>query len=505
MADNSTLDEFVISIKLKTDGLEQSVTRLTKIFDNLAVNVKGKMDEAFKPNHLKQNMEKNIDIIKLSALRISKILTGGLGTLGSFLGAKFAIDFIKNMTANAHGTEMLSKAFNVKPQQLQLLQEIYKRAGGAGGAGEANQAVGQLYQRLTSGTPDNNLAAAFHQLGIKISPGNINPVQIITQALASLSSGKFNAVQRGNLVQKLGLGSSALSIANSPGDLQKFTSEAQKDLVSDKSIKDMAELDRRFQDVGERWNKIQNVMLTKILPVIEQATKGFEMLLGIDSRATMKGYANNFKNKFGAKAVDKTIADWAAHNVKKGPGFGADIKNAWNVFKNAIGMAETSGGNPKQIAKAEAQGAYGVYGLRLSTAKDQLRSEAHYKKNSALYKAADKLTENDLRANNNALAHQISARYLNRLSKAYGPEEAIKRYHGSTNQNENQAYLNNVLKYQLHPLQPSTHSSSSVNNHNVAYNMGDINMHGIKDPQGFAAQLHTASNTAFTFAGNVLA
>lgn len=502
MADNSTLDEFVISVKLKTDKLDQDFSKLSGSFDKLSKNIKDKFDKAFDPNTLKKNLDKNIDTIKLATINISKILTGGLATLGGFLGTKFAIDFVKNATANANHTQLLSKAFNVRPQQLQLLQEVYKRAGGS--AGDASQVVAQLYQRLTSGQPDVGIASAFHQLGIKVTPGHINPVQLITQALQSLSSGKFNEVQRGSIVNRLGLGTEGLALANSPGDLQKYISEAQKDLVSDKSINQLADLDRKFQDLGERWNKIQNVLLTKIEPALETFTGWVEKILNIQPANIAKDGVNAIKNngllsKYTTNA-DKTISDWTSSNIKaqKGKGFLNDLGDAWNYVKNSISKVETSGGLPKQIAKAESLGAYGTYGLRLSTAKDQLRYEKKFKE-------ADSLTANDLTANNNQLANKLAGDYFNRLNKSYGTENAIKRYHGSTNKAENQEYLNKVIGHQIQPLQPQVQSNAVATHHNTSYNIGDLHMHGVNDRKSLIDELHSSTNTAFSFAGNVSA
>ena len=472
-------DQFVIAVKLETDKINQQMAEMQNKMNSFSGKVEDSLIKAFSGDSLQKQLTKSQDILKTSVNNMNKILTGGLMGLGSVLGVDFMMKFIDGATSRAHGLQAISQAYNTTPKKAQLLQEVYKRTGGS--AEGASQAIGQLYTRLNSGQIDQGLGSVINQLGIK-NAQNRDPAEVIIEMLRKIGSGGFTNVQRGSMVQRAGLGQEALALTNNPQLLNKYIKEVTPNLINNKSSNDLAELDRQFQDLGQRWEQIANTVTDKLLKPLKIITDIIENSLGMQTQdSTIKPKNFTVFNDFN-KTIDNMLND------------GSKI---WDKVKSGIGFAETSGGNVKQKLKADAMGAYGTYGLRLSTAKDQLKFEGKQKE-------ATSLTVDDLRANNYKKADEIAQKYYERLAKAYGQETAIKKFHGSLNQTENQEYLNKVLKHTAYSVQPLVaQNNTESTQHHTHYNVDNIHLHNVQNPKHFTDELSSLRNLAFSSSGNI--
>ncbi len=485
----ANLDEFVIQVKLQTDQLNKDMAGFSDKFNKMSANLGDKLDSAFNSKRVENQFKKSETIISSSVGNIGKILTGGLAGLGAVLGVKFATDFITSMSSKAHGMQFAAQAFGTDPKQLQLLQEVYKRTGSTAEA--ATQQISQLYQRIHSGQLDQPLSAAVKNLGIDLQGGKRDPVSVILEALKKI--GKIeNPTQRGALVNMLGLGAEGLSLTNKPEQLDKYIKSVQDNLLSKEQIDKFAEVDRQFQDLGQRWTKIQAVLAEKILPSVQYVTSQFEKLLNIKPE--------NLKIEASKGAGFSNYLKEGGKNISNG---GSKV---WDMIKDGIAMAETSGGLLKQKLKADVMGAYGTYGLRLSTANDQLNFEkktGRYDKTPS--RNVNYVTADELRANNYKMADEIAPRYFERFNKAYGTEEAIKRYHGNTNPEINESYKQKVLQNSPVIQMPNSSATNTTNNKQVSYNVDSVYMNGVNDMQGFIHEINSLSNTAYNSSRNQIA
>jgi hypothetical protein len=291
---NDNFDEFVIQIKLETDKIRGDLNNLSKELSKSAETISDKFSNAFNSNKLQRDLAKNTDLIKTATLNITRILTGGLTGLGGILGANFAIDFVKNMTSQAHTMEGAADAYNTNPKKLQLLQEVYKRFGGT--PEEANSQVAQLYQRLNTYPIDPSLAQGVTALNINTK--GKDTVDIILEALKKIGNGGYDSGQRQTLLNGFGLASLPGNAAvNKPNQLTENIQRAQADLIPDDQRKQLAELDKRFQHVAESWKRIQANILTDIMPAIELFTAITEKITKIFS-------SDNNKSKYNLDSID---------------------------------------------------------------------------------------------------------------------------------------------------------------------------------------------------------
>ncbi len=495
MADNNKVDEFIIAVKLETDQLKQDFSKLNANFDKMGKDVKDKFDKIFSPNDLKKNLSKNEDLLKTYTLSFSKILTGGMIGLGTTLGVGFALDFIKGMTSQAHGMQTMSQAFGTTPRNLQLLQEVYKRAGDT--PETANNQVAGLYQRLTDvSNPQGvaKLSRVLSGLGVSTQEVMSDPSTAILKILKKISQFK-TPQERSTYLGLTGLTSlGTQALVNNPRNIGKYTKEVQGDLVSNEDITKQAELDKRFQDLGERWRKIQTTLLDDIIPGLEGLTNIVDKLLHpLDTIGKASAHGANFMPNIAGIMPVLNQNNVGIHTTPM-----PTLNSIWDKIKSGIAFAETSGGLPSQVRKADAMGAYGKYGLTLKTAREQLASEHN--------PMANTITADKLRANNYQLADEIAGRYFNRLNKAYGTEGAIKRYRGSNNNFTNEMYLQKVKQNSV-SMQQSVPAQHSAINHNTStsYNIDNIHLPNVNNPQQFVSELNMLQTTAFNSGRNQLA
>ena len=484
MADN--FDQFVIEVKLQTDKLNNQFKNLSDKFEGFSTDLGKKFDKSFDSDKLKKQMSRNESIIDSSAKNISKILGVGLSLFGVSFGTKFALDFIKGFASKGQNLQFLSQAFNTNPKQLQLLQQIYQRAGGS--PESANAQVAQLYQRLTSGQLDQGLSSALKQLGIRVNGGKRDPVSIILEAIQKIGNSGFNNIQRGSLIQRLGLGAEGSTLTNQPELFTKYKKEVKdrNSFISDKDVEQAAELNKKLQDLSLRWDIITNTLMTKFVPTLEVFTNSIAKIMGIDIPKDSKTL--------------KTVVDDIAYIFKTTNNKDFVAQEQWDKWKNSIANAETSGGLPNQIKKADKLGAYGTYGLRLSTGKDVLNRLLHRPD------LAENLTADKLRENNYSLANSLSEIYFKNLIQKFGVEKGLEHYYGSKNPEENKGYADKVLHGGFN-YQPKTNQIHGAVNHNqqVSYNLDNVHMHGVNNMQSFMNELNSLSQVAYNSSGNRLA
>lgn len=459
MADSSNIDEFVIAVRLETDKIQQDFSKLSNEMKKSADGIKGKFDKIFSPNQLQKDLSKNTELIKTATLNIGKILTGGLGTIGATLGTKFALDFIKNMTSQAHGTELIAKAYGTSPKQVQLLQEVYKRLGGT--AENASGVIAQFASRLRSGTVDPAQQSALSELGIKTDKANRDPVNTILEALQKIGSGGYTAVQRGSLVQRLGLGTEGMAAVNDPKSFQGYIKKVQKDLLNNTDNSQLAQLDKRFQDLGERWNKIQMTVLTGIVPSLEKLTDVVEAILHpLDT----------------AKAINKSI------KVTKGDGFTSRIDKFGS--QSPLDMAKSF----KPLFESSSYGAGKKKSLQPKI-DDSFFKEYNTK---------------DINSDVMVPPIMVSPNYFQnqqKKSKQYQSHETPN----PTNMN-NQVYLDKVKRGGFIMEKSIANKHTAINHHNqVSYNMDNIHLHEVSSPRQFINEMDMLRNTAFNSGRNQIA
>lgn len=527
----ANLDEFVIEVKLKTDKLsnqlenlskkiestageadnafakafEQTNKNLNKAFEQTNKNLQNafkKTNENFKKafdnQQIKKQMDMNESIIGGAVMRIGRMFTGGLAGFGILLGAKLALDFAKGFTSQGHNLQFMSGALNTTPQNLQLLQNLYQRAGS--GKDEANSVISSLYSRLTSGQLDQSLSASLGILGIDVQRAQRDPTSVILEALKKIGNAGFSQAQRGQLVQGLGLGGAGSYFANKPQDFSKFLDEAKQSLISNDDVNKLADMDRKFQDIGARWTKIQEVILQKIYPALNKITDLTEQVFGIKNTNTNNKKIDAIYNRapllgtgYNANPEKEKEAQVLRNTVTK---FGIDV---WNKLKTWVSNAETSGGLQKQIAKADAMGAYGTSGLRLNTGKYVLNRILHDPE------GAKTLTPEKLRANNYALANHLAEIYLADRINKYGVVGGLERYYGSSNPQANMDYANKVLQGGFNYQSKTPQNQGAIHNHQqVSYNVGNLNMTDVHDVRAFSQELTALSQTAYNSSRNML-
>ncbi len=463
MADNSNIDEFVIAVRLETDKLQQDFSKLSGNIKKSADEIKDKFDSTFSPDRLNRNLVKNTDLIKTATLNIAKILTGGLGTLGGILGTKFGIDFIKNMTSQAHGTELISKAFDTSPKQIQLLQEVYKRFGGT--AENATGDIAQFASRLRSGQQDPALMSVLHELGIKTNKGTKDPVATILEILQKIGTGGYTPVQRSSLIQRAGFGAEGLAAVNDPNSFQKYIQKVQKDLLDNTDTAQLAELDRRFQDIGERWRKIQTTLLADIVPAIEVMTTLIEKLLHpIDSFKE-----NNQRRK---TLINKELnhTETREQQIKQfQTGENYTPKNLWNDVKKFI--------TPNQKKPI---------------------TQIQPKVEKIDFESADEMVPPIIIAPDN---------FKQRKKSTAGQIRPIfRKYNDNQNIIQNQMHLDKIKQggFSMNNSIPTKHTA--INHHNqTSYNMDNVHLHGVNNPRQFVREIDMLRNTAFASGRNQIA
>lgn len=461
------IDEFIIEIKLATDKLNADLGRVTNSLEKNAEVMQKSFNKAFSPRKLQNNLKTNENIISNSILNINKILKGGLYGLGGVLGIQFATDFIKSISEQAgkmQRLELLSSAYGTSAKNLQLLQQVYERSGGT--KEEATRDISQLYNRLTSGELDQKLAAAISRLGLKTNMGKKDPALLILDAIKGMGTGGFTATTQNIIRQQLGLSETTLKTIREPKLLNEYMKAVKDNAIDDKDIKNLSEFNRGLQSIGNWFDKFKTKVISKSL-------------------STLFPQLNNEDNN---KKREESFIKVLTNDNKK---------SHWEDVKKSIAMLETSGGVPRQVSKADKNGAYGLYGLRLQTAKDQLKYEHKEEE-------ANKLTPALLRNNNYKLANEISERYFNRMEKAYGLENALKRYRGG-NEVDKEIYKNNVLRNMYNMQHQTSKPHGAINHHQVSYNIDNINLHGVDDANGFANELSMLSLTSFNNSRNQLA
>ena len=65
---NNNIDEFVVSIKLETDKLNQSFANLSSKFDNLGKDISTRFDKSFSEKKLARSLDKSKNVFLLKDL-----------------------------------------------------------------------------------------------------------------------------------------------------------------------------------------------------------------------------------------------------------------------------------------------------------------------------------------------------------------------------------------------------------------------------------------------------
>jgi hypothetical protein len=491
---SENIDDFVISIKLETDKLNQNFSSLSSKFDNFGKDIANRFDKNFNEKKIAHSLDKSKNILNSAMPTFRNILTKGLIGIGSVVGVDFALQFIKGFSSKANNLQLVSGAVGSTPQNAQILQRLYQQTGV--NPDSANQVIYQLYKRLHSGVPDVPLAKSLQILGEKFNP-NTDPVELILKAYQKIGSfkGENKEVLRNQLLGGMGLENEASTyLVNNPDKASKYLEEAKKNNLSDNIIDKYADMERRFQAIGQRWKNIEGAIMNGILPGIELFTKGVETLLNLDMSPLSREISVPGVNKMinsKLQGVNKMIG------LNQSP---INLNSSLNDLWKFVTGVESSGGKNKERDN------------RANNPNDYSFGSGHITLNTAK-KYMSNVTPEMLRANNYQLADELAKKELaNNLNQSKGNVlEALSRYHtGKPNSstNEMQRYISSGYKYQK-DIQQSTRQNHGAINHNkqVAYNVNGITMHGVQDVKGFTDELqrYALDTTAFNVGSNIIA
>ena len=486
---NNNIDEFVVSIKLETDKLNQSFANLSSKFDNLGKDISTRFDKSFSEKKLARSLDKSKNVLNASMPVFKNILTKGLIGIGAIVGADFALQFIKGFSSKSNNLQLISSAVGSTTRNTQVLQRLYEQAGIS--PDTANQTIYQLYKRLHSGMPDVPLAKSLQILGEQFNP-NTDPVELILRAYKKTGAmkGGNREVLRNQLLGGLGIDNEAATLfANNPDKFNKYLESAQKNLISDETLQQYADMDRRFQDLGQRWKSIESSVMDNLLPAFEFITNSVEGILGGGQVNRFKDYYNNQQNK---------TQEMGFHGMS---GFLDTTKKSFNDLWSFVTGIESSGGKNKERDNRKNNSndySFGSGHITLGTARMHMPN----------------VTPEMLRANNYQLADELAKKELARnLKQSNGNVmEALSRYHTGkpdSSTQEMQRYLSSGYKFQQDIQQSNTRQNHGAINHNkqISYNInGGITMNGVQNVKGFSDELqkYALDTTAFNLASNVL-
>ncbi len=466
------IDKLVISIQLQADQMQEQLASLQDKVTKFGKQSKQNLDDSFDSKKFKESTKKIESIISDSTKNIVGILKGGLVGVGVALGVDFALDFVHGVTKQGLSLQSASAAFGVSTDNLQLVQGLYKRFGGSAEAGTSD--IANLYKQLTSpggSARFGQAAVAFQQYGQTLNATDANGKLKDAGALLVeilQKSTKLPYTVRSSVFQLLGLNDVARAAAKDPQLLNRSIADVRREGFRTKeSIDKEAEMERRFQNLSQRWELIGADIADKFLPLLELITSYIEKVLHpLDT----------------LKAID--------HDLMYPMGkFSGTSNDAFSVYRKPLSSIESSGGKDPRAGNNEFQ-------VTEIAAKDVFPNLTH-----------DQWLANK---NNPAFLEEASRLYFDKAYKLAGgdPLGARAYYNGGprglSNYNRtgvatspyDQQKWQNIL---------STQNSIVNHHHNIAMNMANVNLPQVTNPAQFANEMKKMSTTAYAFSGNVLA
>lgn len=473
------MQELVGSIAESTEKIKDSI--LKSIDDKAIKDKQAKIEKAQKAEErkreqaVKESAKRTEAIITGSAKNISEILSGGLGGVATVLGVKFALDFVKGITSKGISTQFQSKAIGTSTTELQLLQQVFKRIGST--AEDATSSIANLYAKISTGALDPATAQIFQMLGINPldKSGKYKDTSTLIESIIR-KTGTLPENQR-RLVSNWSGSAGIAALTSNPELFNKYLQEAKRQgVISKGEIDREAELDRKFQDLDQRWKKIQATLLDKALPFFEDMTSGLEKLLHINKSVKIEKIPNNNLLQHGWESIKKALGiQENAFNTEDKKYFGDNPKRGYGKYQvTKRAFLDIKGHNPSQaelknpaLLEEVAKG-YWEQAMRLSGG-DVLGARAYYNGGGA------------------GLAH-------------------YKKYGTGLNPADQQRWIENLNKYGTSPAQViPQQNTSTVHNHNVSLNMGNVNLPGVSDPNQFVRSMGKMATTAYGFSNTRIA
>ena len=442
---NNNIDEFVVSIKLETDKLNQSFANLSSKFDNLGKDISTRFDKSFSEKKLARSLDKSKNVLNASMPVFKNILTKGLIGIGAIVGADFALQFIKGFSSKSNNLQLISSAVGSTTRNTQVLQRLYEQAGIS--PDTANQTIYQLYKRLHSGMPDVPLAKSLQILGEQFNP-NTDPVELILRAYKKTGAmkGGNREVLRNQLLGGLGIDNEAAT-------------------------------------------SIEASVMDNLLPAFEFITNSVEGILGGGQVNRFKDYYNNQQNK---------TQEMGFHGMS---GFLDTTKKSFNDLWSFVTGIESSGGKNKERDNRKNNSndySFGSGHITLGTARMHMPNVTPEMLRANNYQLADELAKKELARN----LKQSNGNVMEALSRYHTgkPDSSTQ---------EMQRYLSSGYKFQQDIQQSNTRQNHGAINHNkqISYNInGGITMNGVQNVKGFSDELqkYALDTTAFNLASNVL-
>ena len=504
------VDSLVISIKLQAEQANAGIDALSKKLDAFADQTQKDLGKALNPDIFASQLKKIESVVSTSANNISSIFTKVLGTLGVTLGLKFGVDFVKNLSKSGLNTQYISRATGTTTDQLQNVQNLFQTA--TGSKAGANQSLSSLYSKMTNLNANPEFSQAIRLLG-NVSPretgGGLKDTGKYLMQLLENASKISDPRIRINALQMAGLGDEAVAITSSRKNFEDYKAQAGKlPKQTTKEITDEAKVAQGLQQVDATFKKMG-------ADYIDPLTKAITGLTTV-----MTGVLNFLSPALKTQEAVQKLTDTKSYSAKKGIGFTENLKKdwnylenkvksifgsgdnegeAWNKAKNAMSQVESSGGIQMERHGKGRDVSFGRYQMSLATAREMTNNP--------------NLSENDLRANNYALADGLSEKYFKQLYKKNKGDYAktLSQYNGG---NRNATYVGKILQAlptNAHMMpnskaNPSNHTTNNTtSNQNSTVNVQNLNVHGVSNANQMAKDLHKMGATGYGFAGSSIA
>lgn len=453
------LDKLIISIQLEHDKFNQSAKTVLNSVTDLSKKMETSLSKGINTKKFDDSSKKIVNTITGVTKDATSILTKGFVGLGAILGVEFAADFVRGFASQGAQLNFLSSAFNIKPENAQIIQQLFKQVNHAGGEQNANSLIASLYKRLTNPQGDPGLFKALNAL--HINPKGINERDIgttITQIITALS--KQPKSLRPAITQAAGLPDEIRLLANLPADkLQGLVKSITKGgLISSQQTEAAAEEQKKWDLIAKKWEMISVKINTTILPSLMRLTEGVEQF--VDFLSGNANYKDSVKaaekqaeigNKQGREEYKNKILDF--FGIKHDKDTAAPLKT------------------PNEVLK-----------LNNDTIDNKVKKWFHGKDfNEETFNSPIKIaqpTKKDL----------SSAPY----AEEYYNNAANAKFKALTNKPSPQ----NIK----HPAQHVSNTSHSAN-----YHIASIQMHGVNNPKEFASNLGSATETGWGFTQGFMA
>lgn len=497
------IDKLIIKVELDTTEFKKSLNNINESFKKFNESSNKAFDNVFSKKKTENNAKKVEAIIGSSVKNISNIISKGLVGAGTVYGTKFAIDFMRGITQKGLNTQFLSQAFNVNTSKLQTVQQLFKLVGGS--AESANAAIAQLYNRLNSPS-DPSLSKGLKLLNVRTFENGQQKDAATLLIDAINNASKVPERQRNTALQFLGLPPEAQALANNPKMIRNLLKKINQNegIISPDEINKQAEIEVKFQLLGQRWERITATILDKLLPGIERFTTGIEAILHpTKTLQTLSFDKNTYKgvqSKFSPK--DMIRIDNFDKLRKK-----IDVENSFEKYKKPLSIQESSGGKNLQdrmFFNNDSRRGFGEYQITKAAFKEVM---GHYpnpkelKTPTVLEEAAKRYWNYGYMLSNK---DPIGARAF--YNGGYNGLKNYQRTGFGTNPSDQIKWQENLKKYVPNPAQiMPQHNTTTNHQQNLSMSIGNISMPNVTNPGQFTKELHKMALTGYGFSGNLLA